>query len=72
MRGTDKQTAQMFSYLSPEAMVPQDYPLRAPGYLHKPVPIHPKQRGTALPDHRQMRNRKVVARLRARRQGMPR
>ena len=28
MRGTDKQTAQMFSYLSPEAMVPQDHPLR--------------------------------------------
>ena len=28
MRGTDKQTAQMFSYLSPEAMAPQDHPLR--------------------------------------------
>jgi transposase len=28
MRGTDKQTAQMLSYLSPEAMVPQDHPLR--------------------------------------------
>jgi transposase len=28
MRGTDKQTAQMFSYLSPESMVPQDHPLR--------------------------------------------
>ena len=28
MRGTDKQTAQMFSYLSPETMVPQDHPLR--------------------------------------------
>jgi transposase len=28
MRGTDKQTAQMFSYLSPEAMVAQDHPLR--------------------------------------------
>ena len=28
MRGTDKQTAQMLSYLSPETMVPQDHPLR--------------------------------------------
>ena len=28
MRGTDKQTAQLFSYLSPETMVPQDHPLR--------------------------------------------
>ena len=28
MRGTDRQTAQMFSYLSPAAMVPQDHPLR--------------------------------------------
>lgn len=28
MRGTDRQTNQMFSYLSPEAMVPRDHPLR--------------------------------------------
>jgi transposase len=28
MRGTDHQTGQMFSYLSPETMVPQDHPLR--------------------------------------------
>src|SRR3978361_2197278 len=28
MRGTDHQTSQMFSYLSPEQMVPQDHPLR--------------------------------------------
>jgi len=28
MRGTDQQTGQMFSYLSPETMVPQDHPLR--------------------------------------------
>jgi transposase len=28
MRGTDRQTGQLFSYLSPEAMVPQDHPLR--------------------------------------------
>ena len=28
MRGTDRQTARMFSYLSPEAMVPRDHPLR--------------------------------------------
>ena len=28
MRGTDRQTNQMFSYLSPEAMVPPDHPLR--------------------------------------------
>jgi len=28
MRGTDHQTSQMFSYLSPESMVPQDHPLR--------------------------------------------
>jgi transposase len=28
MRGTDRQTGQMFSYLSPETMVPQDHPLR--------------------------------------------
>jgi len=29
MRGADRQTATMFSYLSPEAMVPPDHPLRA-------------------------------------------
>ena len=28
MRGTDRQTARMFSYLSPEEMVPRDHPLR--------------------------------------------
>jgi transposase len=28
MRGTDHQAGQMFSYLSPEAMVPQHHPLR--------------------------------------------
>jgi hypothetical protein len=28
MRGTDHQTDQMFSYLSPETLVPQDHPLR--------------------------------------------
>ncbi len=28
MRGTDHQTSQMFSDLSPEQMVPQDHPLR--------------------------------------------
>jgi len=28
MRGTDRQTGRMFSYLSPETMVPQDHPLR--------------------------------------------
>jgi transposase len=28
MRGADRQTAQLFSYLSPEGMVPQDHPLR--------------------------------------------
>ncbi len=28
MRGTDRQTNQMFSYLSPEAMVPRDHLLR--------------------------------------------
>jgi len=28
MRGTDRQTGKLFSYLSPEAMVPQDHPLR--------------------------------------------
>jgi transposase len=28
MRGTDRQTGQMFSYLSPETMVPRDHPLR--------------------------------------------
>ena len=28
MRGTDRQTARMFSYLSPEAMAPRDHPLR--------------------------------------------
>jgi len=28
MRGTDHQTSQMFSYLSPEIMVPRDHPLR--------------------------------------------
>jgi hypothetical protein len=29
MRGTDKQTAPMFSHLSPETLVPQDHPLLA-------------------------------------------
>ena len=28
MRGTDRQTAKLFSYLSPEALVPPDHPLR--------------------------------------------
>jgi len=28
MRGTDHQTDKLFSYLSPETMVPQDHPLR--------------------------------------------
>ncbi len=29
MRGADRQTAAMFSYLSPEAFVPPNHPLRA-------------------------------------------
>ena len=29
MRGTDEQTGALFSYLSPEAVVPADHPLRA-------------------------------------------
>src|SRR5215467_8242192 len=29
MRGDDRQQAAMFSYISPEARVPQDHPLRA-------------------------------------------
>src|SRR6476660_5780817 len=29
MRGADEQTGSLFSYLSPEAMVPKDHPLRA-------------------------------------------
>ncbi len=29
MRGTDQQQNHVFSYLSPEARVPQDHPLRA-------------------------------------------
>ncbi len=29
MRGADRQTAAMFSYISPEGLVPQDHPLRA-------------------------------------------
>lgn len=28
MRGADRQTGSMFSYLSPEAMVPPGHPLR--------------------------------------------
>ena len=28
MRGVDEQTGTLFSYLSPDAMVPQDHPLR--------------------------------------------
>src|SRR4051812_35490986 len=28
MRGADRQTAQLFSYISPEALVPKDHPLR--------------------------------------------
>ena len=28
MRGTDRQTGQLFSYISPEALVPKDHPLR--------------------------------------------
>jgi hypothetical protein len=29
MRGADRQTAAMFSYVSPEGLVPQAHPLRA-------------------------------------------
>ena len=29
MRGTDDQTGALFSYLSPDALVPPDHPLRA-------------------------------------------
>ncbi len=29
MRGTDRETGKLFSYASPESMVPQDHPLRA-------------------------------------------
>ncbi len=29
MRGADRETAAMFSYVSPEALVPADFPLRA-------------------------------------------
>ena len=29
MRGADEQTGTLFSYLSPDAMVPKDHPLRA-------------------------------------------
>ncbi len=29
MRGADRQTAAMFSYISPEGLVPQNHPLRA-------------------------------------------
>ena len=29
MRGTDRQTGKLFSYASPESLVPQDHPLRA-------------------------------------------
>jgi hypothetical protein len=29
MRGTDDQTGALFSYLSPEALVPAEHPLRA-------------------------------------------
>ena len=29
MRGTDRQTGHMFTYLSPEALMPQDHPLPA-------------------------------------------
>ncbi len=28
MRGADEQTGALFSYLSPDAMVPKDHPLR--------------------------------------------
>ena len=29
MRGSDRQTAKLFSYISPEGLVPQSHPLRA-------------------------------------------
>ena len=29
MRGADSQSGQLFSYLSPESLVPQEHPLRA-------------------------------------------
>ena len=29
MRGTDRETGNLFSYASPESLVPQDHPLRA-------------------------------------------
>jgi hypothetical protein len=29
MRGADRETGKLFSYASPESLVPQDHPLRA-------------------------------------------
>ena len=29
MRGTDRQTAKLFSYASPDSLIPPDHPLRA-------------------------------------------
>ena len=29
MRGTDRESGKLFSYASPESLVPQDHPLRA-------------------------------------------
>ena len=29
MRGTDRETGKLFSYASPESLVPHDHPLRA-------------------------------------------
>lgn len=39
MRGTDRQQAAMYSYISPEARVPQDHPLRALRSMVDAVPV---------------------------------
>jgi hypothetical protein len=45
MRGTDRQTGKLFSYLSPEAMVPQDHPLRV---IRPHVAQNDKRRRSAI------------------------
>lgn len=48
MRGDDRQQAAMFSYISPEARVPQDHPLRAIRMLVDAVLVELSPRFEAL------------------------
>ena len=57
MRGTDDQTGPMFSYLSPDALVPPGHPLRAIRPLTdvEPSALHGPRSDNARADHSRLR-----------------